>query len=1204
MTSYLDFLNGLKDKGRPNDSQINGVYVHLSYDNNNEVNNEDQIDKNRRDLFVSQLITNQVSNKQKSNKQKTSTIVNIGTDIDDDDDDDTNDIKRKNKRRALPKVDNGTDKKEKDKEEKDKEEKDKKEKDKEEKDKKEKDKKGKEELNTVVIRNPQYKKQSIMIKTQNYHMNNRKLFIENIGKLLHKYTGEIKNNQGVISCKNQGNGEFKKLIHQKVVLDYLNLDTPYRGLLLYHGLGSGKTCTAIAIAEGMKSSSNVIVMTPASLQMNFMSELKKCGDDNYKKIQHWEFKKFVNGDKEIEELSKSLCVPMNYVEKKKGIWVGNGATEEPNYSKKEGAEQKQIDAQLKIMIESKYTHLNYNGGIKDKTFAELKTKFKTSNPFDNSVVIIDEAHNFVSRIVNKLPKKISVKGDLQKKFNETISGKLYNYLMEASNVRIVLLTGTPIINYPNEIGILFNIIRGNIKTWDFDLDIGTTRKVNRDTILDMFDDENFVAHDYVSYSNNKLTITRNPSGFINKKQKVRESNAKVGGTRRANKTHNNLTRKVIRSTDDEYILLPQMQYKSDYIGDYNNNQNGGEGAFAGYSGVVFNPNIRMSDDLFLNRIKDILQKNDINITNTRTNNHKCLPDNSEAFNNTFVDIETGNLNNENLFKRRILGLTSYFRSAQENLLPSYELSVTGDIYHIVLCEMSDYQLGVYEKIRKSEDESEKNKRKNEGRNIGKNDDDILTIPSTYRIFSRAGCNFAFPNSDGIERPRPTPKDGDDEDDEVNQMQREKEFDDVEDNDNEDPNHAAPPIRRRNGRVVQPTIENARGVNEESKEEDTPTYEKRIAEMMEKLKKPEYLGPQGLLTYSPKFSKILENITDSKNIGLHLLYSNFRTIEGIGILKMILEMNGYAEFRLKKSANSTWSIDEKEGEAVKPKFVLYTGSESAEEKEIVRNIYNGSWDIVPVAIANKLRKKFPINKNLYGDVIKLLMITSSGAEGINLKNTRYVHIVEPYWHMVRVQQVIGRARRICSHEELPIELQTIKVFIYVSTFTEKQKKDDNHIELRLRDVSKKDNLTPVTTDESLFEISERKDRINQKLLNAVKSSAIDCKLYNKSGSGYLCYNIGVVDNNDFLSIPDINIDKHDTTEIEQNYKVVKEMNLQLLNLPSSTGEIVYYLNKNNNDIFDVVEVKDAEVRGDVINLKPIGNLKKEDNGFKITLYKTN
>ena len=63
-----------------------------------------------------------------------------------------------------------------------------------------------------------------------------------------------------------------------------------------------------------------------------------------------------------------------------------------------------------------------------------------------------------------------------------------------------------------------------------------------------------------------------------------------------------------------------------------------------------------------------------------------------------------------------------------------------------------------------------------------------------------------------------------------------------------------------------------------------------------------------------------------------------------------------------------------------------------------------------------------------------MITSSGAEGITLKNVRYVHIVEPYWHPVRMEQVIGRARRICSHENLLEEEREVKVFLYLMKFT--------------------------------------------------------------------------------------------------------------------------------------------------------------------------
>jgi hypothetical protein len=636
------------------------------------------------------------------------------------------------------------------------------------------------------------------------------------------------------------------------------------------------------------------------------------------------------------------------------------------------------------------------------------------------------------------------------------------------------------------------------------------------------------------------------------------------------------------------MLLPQMEYPDSEI------QNGGDGAFSEYSGVTLNPNSTMTDDLFLKRVKGILRKNDIVSKKDTIVVHKCLPDISETFMKEFIDIQTGNLRNENLFKRRILGMTSYFRSAQENLLPRYEMTDTGKIYHPVLCEMSDFQIGVYNKVRKAEAESEKNKRKNEAKNAGKNADDILTIPSTYRIFSRACCNFAFPGGE-LERPRPDKIVADDKKngdgnveeygDDVLQMLDGREFGDREQDDNEDqdenPDEAAM----------------MRKLAKDKSTEESP-YEKKIIEVMEKLRNPQYLGASGLSNYSPKFSKILENIIDPKNIGLHLLYSNFRTIEGVGILKMILEMNGYAEFKLKKE-KSSWEIAENAEDVNKPKFVLYTGTESTEEKEIVRNVYNGSWDLVPASITAKLMAKSPVTKNMYGDIIKVLMITSSGAEGINLKNTRYVHIVEPYWHMVRVQQVIGRARRICSHDELPIELQTVKVFIYITTYSAKQKKSEDYIELHLIDKSKINTEEIVTTDESLFEMAERKDRINQKLLDAVKSSAIDCKLYNKSGSGYLCYTANG-DSNNFLTNPEIGKDKDDTNDIDKNVTNKVRFGLQEFTYEYNGKKETYYLNRQNNEIFDVNEVKDSEVRNDNHNLKPIGKL----NGNKLLFYKTN
>ena len=184
----------------------------------------------------------------------------------------------------------------------------------------------------------------------------------------------------------------------------------------------------------------------------------------------------------------------------------------------------------------------------------------------------------------------------------------------------------------------------------------------------------------------------------------------------------------------------------------------------------------------------------------------------------------------------------------------------------------------------------------------------------------------------------------------------------------------------------------------------------------------------------------------------MIYSQFRTLEGIALIKETLQANGYAEFRIQKiSGSNDWEVVEQPEDKGKPKFALHTGTESDEEKKILLNVYNSKWQDVPHSIVHELQQQEKSN-NFMGDAIKVLMITASGAEGINLKNTRFVHLIEPYWHNVRIEQVIGRARRICSHQDLPEELRTVKVYLYMSVIPDEIKESDKHKNLRLRDVT--------------------------------------------------------------------------------------------------------------------------------------------------------
>ena len=341
-------------------------------------------------------------------------------------------------------------------------------------------------------------------------------------------------------------------------------------------------------------------------------------------------------------------------------------------------------------------------------------------------------------------------------------------------------------------------------------------------------------------------------------------------------------------------------------------------------------------------------------------------------------------------------------------------------------------------------------------------------------------------------------------------------------------------------------------------------------------------------YSPKFARVIENITNTDNKGLHLLYSQFRTIEGIGILRLILLANGFAEFKIKKTTDG-FDIDELDIDAGKPRFVLYTGTETPEVKEIIRNIYNSDWSTVPSNIVSKLVLRG--ENNYYGDIIKVFMITSSGAEGISLTNTRFVHIVEPYWHMVRIEQVVGRARRICSHKLLPQELRNVKVYLYLSVLSDEQKTSNKNIELRDRDRSRLDNITPVTTDQSLFEISTIKNTINKQILHSIKATAIDCELYSSKDSDVVCYGYGKVSSNQYSSYPSFRNDKKDDRLLNQRIIDWEAQELEW-------GDNTYALNPLTNEVYDLDSFNDAVASNGQLQPKRIGMLVKVGQGYKI------
>lgn len=306
--------------------------------------------------------------------------------------------------------------------------------------------------------------------------------------------------------------------------------------------------------------------------------------------------------------------------------------------------------------------------------------------------------------------------------------------------------------------------------------------------------------------------------------------------------------------------------------------------------------------------------------------------------------------------------------------------------------------------------------------------------SEIRVFSRQYCNFVFPPD--IKRPGISDK--------------------IHKNTNS-----------QNEKLVQvmKATENESD-KAEVKKEEREKYQKAIDIALKKLSQEsdKYLAKDKLKKYSNKFLHMLEAILNQK--GLVFVYSDFRSLEGIEVFARVLNANGFCNYT--NSKNNTCKN--------KMKYAFYTGSEDFKERTAMLRVFNSE-------------------ENKHGKLIKVILATSAGAEGLDLKNIRLVLITEPYWNEVRIQQVIGRAVRRNSHAMLPKNEQNVTVFRYLSVISEKDK-------IGLKGKEK------LSTDQVVLQIAEKKAKITMEMLQVMKETAVDCVLNAKDNDpGITCFNFG-------------------------------------------------------------------------------------------------
>jgi hypothetical protein len=293
------------------------------------------------------------------------------------------------------------------------------------------------------------------------------------------------------------------------------------------------------------------------------------------------------------------------------------------------------------------------------------------------------------------------------------------------------------------------------------------------------------------------------------------------------------------------------------------------------------------------------------------------------------------------------------------------------------------------------------------------------------------------------------------------------------------------------------------VAEEAKEpvhEISKTYASQLVEAVRTLRgrAAELFAKPALNTISPKFQAIIDRLETSR--GPVLVYSNFKTLEGVGLFSVALEGQlGFSKLDIVPSGGS-WALSPEtlRAPAASPRYITYTGDEDRAKRNILLAIFNGKWGKIPASLAAQVKEFTGKDNNQNGSIARVFMITQSGAEGISLANVRQVHIMEPYWNYVRLDQVKGRAIRICSHMDLPPEERTVEVFTYITKFSEKQLKD------RLVDETLINFDDGQTTDQNILEICNNKKKLADSIMTTMQQAAVDCELNSTENGVFACY----------------------------------------------------------------------------------------------------
>lgn len=165
----------------------------------------------------------------------------------------------------------------------------------------------------------------------------------------------------------------------------------------------------------------------------------------------------------------------------------------------------------------------------------------------------------------------------------------------------------------------------------------------------------------------------------------------------------------------------------------------------------------------------------------------------------------------------------------------------------------------------------------------------------------------------------------------------------------------------------------------------------------------FLSPEHIANYSAKFARVIQAINNGE--GIAFVYSNVAKM-GAQLFAMALEEHGYTPYQGKSLL-----ADSSHKGPSKGKYILLT---TVTPQDInITSLIDKTKDI----------------RNKDGNMIRVIISSPVVSEGVNFRYVRQVHVLEPWWNMSRIEQVIGRGLRTCSHQALPFEKQNCTVYLH-------------------------------------------------------------------------------------------------------------------------------------------------------------------------------